>query len=270
MSEEGIRWDETDGVLTVTFARDEKLNAVSDAMIAVLRESAAALAERDELRVLVITGEGRYFTAGRDVGTMGAGRGVGADGVFRGTSLRRDYRRLHLLFDSFEAIEKPVVLAANGPCLGIGVEMACSCDFRLAAERATFGLPEVPNLAVIPGSGGISRLTRLVGPHWARWMAMAGRNVSAERALTMGFVHEILPDEGFAEEVAAFAASLAALSVEALGLAKLSIDAAASADRASARDFDRMANTLLLSSQDHLDKVAAFRERSAKRRERGK
>ena len=187
-------------------------------------------------RALVITAEGRYFTAGKDIGEMGA---QPASGV----ALRRDYRRLHELFDEMERIEKPVILAAQGPCLGIGVEMASSCDFRFASERSQFGLPEVPNLAVLPGSGGISRFTRLVGPHWARWVAMAGENVDAELARTMGFVHHVFPDETFHADVQAWVRKLVGLSAEALGLAKITIDAAVDSDRRTARHVDRMANT---------------------------
>jgi len=248
---------EADGVITVTFTRDAKLNAVSDEMLEVLWAAATALGDREDLRVMVITARGRHFTAGRDIQTMGGW----ADGPPRGKALRRDYRRLHLLFDEFEAIEKPVVLAAQGPCRGIGIEMAASCDFRLAAQSATFSLPEVVNLAVIPGSGGISRLTRLVGPHWARWLALACQTVGAEQSVTIGLCHAVFPDESFVADVEAFARSLAALPAQAVGLAKLAIDAAASADRVTARDFDRLANSLLITSDEHADRVAAFNAR---------
>lgn len=249
---EHSRRTELDGVLTVTFTRDEKLNAVSDEMVDALRQAATDLGDREDLRVLLITAEGRYFTAGIDVGRFA--RPARRSGVAQ----RRDYRRLHLLFDELEAIEKPVVLAAQGPCLGVGLELAASCDFRFAASRTTFALPEVANLAVLPGSGGISRLTRLVGPHWARWLAMAAQPVGADRALMIGLVHEVFEDDDFAANVQAFARSLTELSGEALGLAKIAIDAAVSADRATARHLDRIANTLLMQSDEHREAVARF------------
>lgn len=253
--DEQIRRVDADGIITLTFTRDHKLNAVSDEMVDVIRAAVADLADDEANRALVITAEGRYFTAGKDIGQIGA---QSASGV----ALRRDYRRLHELFDEMERIEKPVILAAQGPCLGVGVEMGSSCDFRFASERATFGLPELPILAVLPGSGGISRFTRLVGPHWARWVAMAGENVSAELALTMGFVHRVLPEEGFHDAVQAWVHKLIALSPEALGLAKITIDAAVDSDRRTARHIDRMANTQLLHTQEHLDKIEAFKNRS--------
>ena len=250
-----IRRDDADGIITLTFTRDHKLNAVSDEMLDVMRVAVADLGDEESNRALVITAEGRYFTAGKDIGQMG-------EHSPSGVALRRNYRRLHELFDELERIEKPIILAAQGPCLGVGVEMSASCDFRFASERAIFGLPEIPNLAVLPGSGGVSRLTRIVGPHWARWMAMAGENITAQHALTIGLVHQVLPDEGFHDAVQAWARTLISNSGEALGLAKIAIDAAVDSDRRTARHIDRMANTQLLQSREHIEKIEAFRSRS--------
>lgn len=245
------RLDRDGPVLTLTFTRDAKLNAVTPGMLDLLRDAVETLSGDRDVRVLVITGAGRYFTAGMDVRRSGAALGLTVDEDTAGSEFRRNYRNLHRLFDEVEAVEKPVVLAAQGPCLGVGVELGVSCDFRLAGRRATFGLPEIPNLAVLPGSGGISRLTRLVGPHWARWLAMAAQTVDAEEARAIGLVHRVIPDEVFADEVAAFAHHLARLPAEALGLAKLAIDAAADTDRTTARNVDRIANTLLVLSEEH-------------------
>ena len=252
-----FRRTENDGILTITFTRDRKLNAVSPGMVDALRQAAADLGDREDLRVLAIRAEGRYFTAGVDIGQSMMSDGSPADG----RALRRRYRRLHLLFDELEAIEKPVVMAVHAPCLGVGVELAASCDFRLAAETASFALPEVRNLATIPGSGGTSRLTRLVGPHWAKWIAMAGETADASHALTMGFVHAVHPVEAFDAEVDAFVRRLAGLPGEAVGLAKMAVDVAASTDRGTARDFDRLANTVLLHSREHKELVERFAAR---------
>ena len=250
-----IRREDDEGIITLTFTRDMKLNAITDDMLDVMRDAVRDLGDREELRTLVITAEGRYFTAGKDIGEMG-------ETASSGVALRRNYRRLHELFDELERLEKPIILAAQGPCLGIGVEMGSSCDFRFATERAVFGLPEIPNLAVLPGSGGVSRFTRIVGPHWGRWLAMAGETVTAELAHTMGFVHQVLPEEGFHEAVHAWAVKLIGNSAEALGLAKIAIDAAVDSDRRTARHIDRIANTQLLQTREHRDKIDAFMQRS--------
>jgi enoyl-CoA hydratase/carnithine racemase len=171
----------------------------------------------------------------------------------------------HDLSDELEQIEKPIVLAAQGNCMGVGIEIGVSCDFRLASEEARFGLPEVQNLATIPGSGGISRLTRLIGTHWAKWLVMAGETVDAQQALSMGLVHAVYPAAEFAEQARAFAVKLAGQPREALGVAKVAIDIAASVDRRTARDFDRFAQTTLFMSQEYQDRVRAFQEASAAR-----
>jgi enoyl-CoA hydratase/carnithine racemase len=261
------RREEADGVLTVTFTRDGKRNAVTPAMFDVVYGAVRDLGDRDDLRVLVITGEGRFFTSGLDFASLRLNVGEGTDGIVRGSNMRRQYRAEahHDLFDEIESIEKPVILAAQGACMGVGIEMGVSCDFRFAAEGATFSLPEVQNIATLPGSGGISRLTRLVGPHWARWLAMACETIDAQQALQIGLVHAVYPAETFQEQVQAFARKMAALPREAVGLTKVAIDAAETVDRRTAREFDRMAQTLLFMSDDFKDKVSAFNNASAAR-----
>jgi enoyl-CoA hydratase len=249
------RIGEADGVITVTFDRQDKLNAISPQMTALLWEGIRALGDRDDLRALVITGVGRYFTAGIDLRHPAADRRDG--NLASDVAYRRTYRRHHLLYDEFEAVEKPVILAAQGGCLGAGVEMAASCDFRFAARSAHFQLPEI-GLGVIAGSGGTSRLTRIVGPHWAKWMAMAGEPIGADQALAIGFVHQVFPDETFAAEVAGFARKLAGLPEEALGTAKLVVDAAADVDRTTQRNIDRLANTSLAGRPGFADRTARF------------
>jgi enoyl-CoA hydratase/carnithine racemase len=103
-------------------------------------------------------------------------------------------------------------------------------------------------------------VTRLVGPHWGKWLAF-GEEVSAELALTMGLVHAVYPAESFGERVMAFARKLAALPGEAAGVTKTAVDIAASVDRGTARDFDRYANTVLLTSDEHRSMLAAFKNR---------
>jgi len=239
--------ERTDGILAVTFRRDDKLNAISPEMTDTLWRAAEQLASDDDAKVLVIAAEGRYFTAGIDLRSPQPGT-VAKDG----TDFRRLYRRHHLLYDELEAIEKPIILAAQGNCLGAGLEMACSCDFRFAAAGVAFGLPEV-KLGVIAGSGGTSRLTRLVGPHWAKWIAMAGRQVDAEEALRIGLVHGVFPAADLAAEVHRFAVELAELPGQAVGAAKLAVDLSAEIGRGAGRDVERLANT-------HLCLTGAFRE----------
>ena len=248
-----------DGVLTITFDRQDKLNAISPQMTGLLWEAVRALAVDEDLRVLVIRAVGPYFTAGIDITHIDISERTPSQ-------YRRDYLEHTRLYDEFETIDKPIVLAAQGSCFGAGVEMAASCDFRFASSTATFQLPEI-NLAVIPGSGGISRVTRLIGPQWAKWLAMAAQPIDAERALAIGLVHEVCPAEELHDRVDAFAKQLVGLPREAVGVAKLTVDLCANTDPASARHVEQLANAVLAFGDEHKRRVAAFNERSNHRGE---
>jgi enoyl-CoA hydratase len=240
MSEDALREDR-DGVAIVTLARPDKLNAISIAMRNVIFEAVDDLRDREELRVLLIRATGKYFTSGIDIVEH-----------FRLTDpkrsmavFRRDYRRrLHIFLDEMEAVEKPIVMAVQGPCLGLGLEMAGAVDFRVASEDARFGLPEV-DIGMIAGSGGTSRITRLCGVGWAKWMGMAGEQIDARTALAAGLVQAVWPNDSFQEQVWAFCQRLVDKPGDVMGVAKLAVDLCYDLDRHSARDVERIANTPL-------------------------
>jgi enoyl-CoA hydratase/carnithine racemase len=257
---EDARLTENDGILTVTIDRQHKKNAISAQVTELLWHAADLLSMRDDLRCLVITGVGPYFTAGMDL-SQPVGNRQGDPRTARshlGWNIRRNYRSHHLLYDEFEAIEKPVVIAANGICLGAGVEMAVSCDFRFCTPDAEFGVPEV-HIGILAGSGGTSRLTRLVGPAWGKWMAMAGRRVGAEQARQIGLVHDVFPAETFMDDVYAFCRDLTKIPAEVLGVAKLAVDMYADIhDRTAQRHIDRLLVTGLTTSPEFLERSAKF------------
>ncbi|CUU54867.1 Enoyl-CoA hydratase/carnithine racemase [Parafrankia irregularis] len=256
--EQHARLTEHDGILTVTIDRP-KLNLISAQVTSTLWQAANLLSDRDDLRCLVITGVGRYFTAGVDLSEPVGNRqgNPETEHLHPGWNMRRNYRSHHALYDEFEAIEKPIIIAAQGICLGGGVEMAVSCDFRFCTPQAEFAVPEI-HIGVLAGSGGTSRLTRIVGPAWGKWMAMAGRKVTAEQALRIGLVHDIFPTETFLEDVYAFCRELTTIPAEALGVAKLAVDMYADiSDRTAQRHLDRLLVTNLLNTPE-------FKERSAR------
>lgn len=242
------------GVLTVTLNRPEKLNAWNREMIAELHDLAERLATWDGLRVLVITGSGRAFSAGEDVGGMKA-LAEAPTRTFRDLA-----RAVHRFFDSLEEVEVPVIAAINGVAAGGGLELALSCDLRIASDRARLGLPE-NNIALIPASGGISRLVKLVGLAKAKEIVLLGRMMEADEALRLGLVHRVVPHDRFAEEVRALAQELAAKAPLALGMAKLVLNRAADASWDVGRELERLAQSTLLPTRDHLEGVAAFLEK---------
>lgn len=254
-------------IIEVLLDRPDKLNAMTPEMTGGISRAVDALASRRDLRLMLIRATGRYFSAGSDF--------VGGGGIpkFEGSTLEaRDwYRRgspdresLQSICDKIEAVEKPVVVAHHATCLGGALELSLSCDFRLAAKSARYGLPEI-DLGHLPGSGGTSRLTRLCGPHWARWLVMAGKWIDAERALAIGLVHDVFPDEVFEGEVEAFCQHMLALPTEATGLAKLTIDLIVDNDRGNGRSLERIANSILFQTPETHERMQAFRDRKKKR-----
>ncbi|MEQ8936531.1 MAG: enoyl-CoA hydratase/isomerase family protein [Amphiplicatus sp.] len=261
MNNSPVRVTEQDGLLTVTLTRPAKLNAINPEMTEILWSAARALGDRDDLRCMLIAAEGRFFSAGVDL-REGAGTRQGDPATRHqhpGWALRRNARDHHLLYDEFEALEKPIVLAAHAHCFGGAMEMAMSCDFRFCTPEAEWKLPEI-ELGVIAGSGGSSRLTRLMGPGWAKYMAMAGMGVRGEQAKAIGLVHDVFPAESFHAEVQAFCRRLISLPAEALGLAKLSVDLSEDvSDRNAQRHIDRIINASLSGSPDNLRLTERFR-----------
>ncbi len=245
-----------EGVLVVTLNRPDKLNALSAQTMELFDEAVARLRDDPDLRVMLIRARGRYFCSGADLRS-----GSPTEQPRSASAIRENHRTglfgMHRIYDEMEHIEKPIVCAVHAPCVGGGLEMALSCDFRLAAKRAEFAFPE-GLFGVLPASNGVSRLTRICGPHWARWLIMANRKADAERALVMGLVHDVLPDEGFEEAALDFCRHLTKNSAEQMGAAKIAIEMAAEVSRDTARHVERMANSALMLNPDYLARIEAY------------
>ena len=203
MSEAPHLLTEEDGaILIATLNRPEKLNALSAQTMSLFENALHRFRDTPELKVMLIRATGRYFCAGADL------RGGGnASPPRTGSGIRENHRRqlngMHRIYDEMEAIEKPIVVAHHAMCVGGGLEMSLSCDFRLAAKSAGYAFPE-GKMGVLPASNGVSRLARIIGTHWTRYLIMANLPASADKALIMGLVHEVFPDESFAEDVMKF------------------------------------------------------------------
>lgn len=245
-------------VLQLTLNRPEKYNAITLAMGDAMFDAIRTFAADPALRVLLIRATGKYFSAGADFTDITMPDPQGSSSAAR-TWYRNGRGSFHPMFDEIEALEKPVVIAHHAACLGGALEMSLSCDFRLAARSARYSLPEIETIAALPGSGGISRLTRIVGPHWARWLAMAAKSIDAERALAIGLVHEVFEDDTFDAGVMDFCNKLASLPPEALALTKLAIELASDLDRQQARNVERIANSMLFVGDEHRDQIASMR-----------
>jgi enoyl-CoA hydratase len=199
-----------DGVAVVRLDRP-KVNALSKALLQQLRDAAQGLID-DPPGAVVVTGGERVFAAGADIAEFGGpaeAREIG--GLFRDAC------------GAVAAIPRFVIAAINGVALGGGCELALACDWRIAADDARLGQPEIL-LGIIPGGGGTQRLPRLVGTARAKEIIVTGRQVKAEEALRIGLVDELVPAGEVQDRALAKAAGLAAGPVVAHGLAKRAID----------------------------------------------
>jgi len=248
MSEPALIVEEIGPILQATLNRPEKLNALNKEIMEGLGAAVKVYGERDDLRVFLIRARGRYFSAGAELG----GGDRMAQPLNAGSAAMRHWYRtggmgngMQPLYAEMEAMEKPFVVAHHAPCVGGGLELSLSCDFRLAAQSATYWLPEA-KLGSIPASNGVSRITRLVGPQWAKWMIMGAEPpISAERALAIGLVQNVYPDETFEAEVMGFCERLAQQPPEMMAMAKLTIDLCAELSPALAKSVERLGQSVL-------------------------
>jgi enoyl-CoA hydratase/carnithine racemase len=242
---------EEDGILIATLNRPEKLNAITGQMMRLYEEALHRFRDTPDLKVMLVRATGRYFCAGADL--RDSAGGVAPQRT--GSGIRENHRLrlngMQRIYDEMEAIEKPIVSAHQAACVGGGLELSLSCDFRLAAKSASYAFPE-GKFGVLPASNGVSRLTRIVGTHWTRYLVMANLPASSDRAFAMGLVHEVFPDESFEEDVLKFCRHLAKQNGEQMGTAKLAIELARDVGLAQARNIERMANATLMLNPDYL------------------
>jgi enoyl-CoA hydratase len=245
-----------DNILVATFNRPEKLNAMGPPLMQILEDAVLRFRDSPELKVMLIKSKGRYFSAGADLkaGGGGGGRSDGPGMGNTGSQVRESHRLLTMrrVWDEMEAIEKPFVVAHHARCVGGSLEMSLSCDFRLAAASASYSFPE-GNFGLLPATNGVSRLVRLVGPHWTKLMIMANTPITAEEARIAGLVHKVYPDESFEEEVMAFCRHVASQNGEFMGTAKVAIELAAELSRHDAAQVERMANSVLSLSPEYAE-----------------
>lgn len=241
--------DVADGILIATLNRPDKLNALNKPMLALIDAAIGRFRDTAELKVMLIRSTGRYFCAGADLMANDHDAVVYGNGPDSGSGVREMHRRglhgMQRMYDEMEAIEKPFVVAHHATCMGGGLEISLSCDFRLAAKSARYAFPE-GRFGVVPGSNGVSRLTRVVGTHWARYLLMANLVADADKALCMGLVHEVFPDESFEDDVMTFCRHLARQNGEQMGAAKIAIELARDVGLAQARNVERLANSSLM------------------------
>jgi enoyl-CoA hydratase/carnithine racemase len=241
-------------ILLITLNRPEKLNAFNEQMIREIRSVIWKANFDDSVRVVILTGAGRAFCAGRDIS------GLDYENNLETAGYRAYVRANHEMFDDFENLEKPIIAAVNGICAGGGVEMAVASDFRIVSENAQFLLPE-NQLGVIPASGACSRMIQMIGIGRLKEMVMAAMPVNASEALRIGLVNRIYPQDELLKGAMEFARHLTTLAPAAMGMGKQIINMCQNVDTETGRMLERLGQSILIKTEDNKEGMKAFLEK---------
>ena len=249
---ETIKYQVSENIGYVTINRPKAMNALNGQVLDELYAAFTEAAADEQVKAVILTGEGKAFVAGADIAQMNQldaieGRALIAKG--------------HKVMNYMESIEKPFI-AVNGFALGGGCELAMACDIRIASEKAKFGQPEV-NLGIIPGFGGTQRLPRLVGKGMAKYMIMTAEMISAAEAYRIGLVEKVAAPEELMDEAVKVAKTIASKAPIAIATAKSAINNGFDMDMKSASKFEIETFTAAFGSEDKTEGMAAFLEKRA-------
>ncbi len=260
MDFELITYEKADGIATITLNRPDRMNAFTAQMI---DEWYAALLDAHEDRdtkAVILTGTGRGFCAGADVGGKGPLGGLQDQKrtpVENRNFLRDGVQRIPRLA---ALMEKPYIAAVNGAAVGAGMDMASMCDMRFAAESARFGMTYV-RMGIIPGDGGAYYLPRLVGLANALDLIWTGRVFGAEEALAMGYVSSVVPDGDLMEHTRAYVSKLVSGPAVAIQLAKRLVYRSLHTDVDGALELASQAMYGAQSTEDAVEGPRSFAEK---------
>ncbi|MEU4919594.1 enoyl-CoA hydratase-related protein [Streptomyces parvus] len=244
-----VTFEVRDGVGTIQLDRPP-MNALDVAVQDRLRELAEEATRREDVRAVILYGGEKVFAAGADIKEM-----QGMDH----TAMVLRSKGLQDAFTAVARIPKPVVAAVTGYALGGGCELALCADYRIAADNAKLGQPEIL-LGLIPGAGGTQRLARLIGPSRAKDLIFTGRMVKAEEAQTLGLVDRVVPAAEVYDQAHAWAAKLAKGPALALRAAKESIDAGLETDLDTGLTIERNWFSGLFATEDRERGMRSFVE----------
>ncbi len=242
-----LDWDEP-GIAVVTFNRAERHNAFTDASDRQLFSIVRELRARTDVRCVVIRGEGRSFSSGRDTSELG----IRPDGVTDHDYIRQGHDGTRVLLD----LPCPTIAALKGWVIGGSFERALLCDMRVASSDARMTLPEVVH-GVIPDSAGVARLFQMAGHGLAMDLALTGRVMDAEEALRHGVVSRVVAPDDLDAEVMAIARDIASRPQLVVELAKQTIHALAMPDVDATLQREHLAQTVVMASKEFRDRRAA-------------
>ena len=257
MSYQTIIFDVTDGIARLTLNRPDRLNSFNTTMHLEVRAALSSIVDGAKARVLVLSGAGRGFCAGQDLGDRAVAPGGAA--VDLGESIEKNYKPLVM---TLRNLPMPVIGAVNGVAAGAGANIALACDLVVAARSASF-VQAFAKLGLVPDSGGTWFLPRLVGTARAMGLAFLGEKLSAEQAAQWGLIWRCVDDAEFAPVVDALARQLAAAPTLGLARTKQAIYESWGRSLEQQLDTERDFQRELGHSADYAEGVAAFGEKRA-------
>jgi enoyl-CoA hydratase/carnithine racemase len=234
----------------LTIDRPDKLNALSTAVERELLESLGSDEVRGS-RCVVLAGAGRAFSAGADLTEVSRDDPAGIAAYYRDTGD---------VYERFAALPQPTIAAIHGYCLGGGLELALAADFRVAEEAAVFGLPEVA-LGIVPSSGGLHRLVRILGPARAKELMLLRERLDAREAFALGLVTEVVAEGAALERARGLGERLASLPPLAVSVAKQAADLLAESSREAGVAIERLAYGMLAQTEEARTASEDFRRR---------
>jgi len=256
MSDEHILYEAKDGIATITFNRPSAMNALLPEMNDRLPELVARAEADHAVRVIVLTGAGKAFSAGADIKMMGRPDRLGRSALVGRT------RALHgaQVVERLLRREKPMLAAVNGVAAGMACSFVLACDFAVASDSARFAF-SFAKVGFIPDSGCTYLLPRRIGLANAQRVCLTAEPVAAAEALRIGLVTEVVPGDQLAARARAVAAQIAALSPHAVRLARSLLERGASSDFHQATEAEALAQGVLGETADHQEAVRAFMEK---------
>jgi enoyl-CoA hydratase/carnithine racemase len=215
MKFETVAYTEKDGILHVKLNRPDKRNAVNQQLISDVTECFREVATLPSVQVVLLSGEGKCFSAGTDLTSFQAG-GSQAD-------IRRFVRRYQQMFNEVELLEKVVIAVIHGYCYGAAMELALACDMRICSEETLFNIPEV-DMGIVPDGGGSQRLPRVIGLGRAKELILTSKTIDAQKAERWGLVNEVVKLQDLESTGIAWAKDVMGNGLVGVGLAKRNID----------------------------------------------
>jgi enoyl-CoA hydratase/carnithine racemase len=250
-----LLFDVSGGIAVMTLNRPDKLNAFTGEMLHGLVAALDECDARDDVRVAILTGAGRGFCSGGDVGGMG-----GAADNRPHVTKRRIWREIQAFPKRAARFEKPLLAAVNGVATGGGMDLALACDIRVAAKSARFA-ETYARIGLLPGGGGAWFLPRLVGQARALEMLWTAEFIDADQALGIGLVNHVWPDAELMRETIRLAERIAAMPPLSVQLIKRAVAQGMSADMTTAFDLISSHIAIARAGYDHPEAIAAFREK---------